>query len=203
MAAAKKSAVTRLALPARVAVGLLLAALPAVAYYLIFHSEIQTEINAAETRYATLQTELKTAKQAEDAYRQDVEELNQRERNKAELMKVLPEEAEYHAFLSSIQNVANLVGVELRAWTPREEVPEQFYARVPMQLELRGRFHQLARFFYNVGQSERIINMENITIKSPEAKDGEVLLTVTVLATAFHALTEAVPSEATRKRRGR
>lgn len=203
MASVKKSALSNLTMPAKLAVGLFMVALPAFAYYLVFHSDIQAEINAAETRHAGLQSELVAAQKAEDVYSQDVEELNRRERNKAELMKVLPEKAEYHAFLSSIQNVANLVGVELLAWTPREEVPDQFYARVPMQLELRGRFHQLARFFYNVGQSERIINMEDIVIKSPPAKDDEVLLTVTVLATAFHALGDTQPTQPKRNRRDR
>src|SRR5690606_9259443 len=121
--------------------------------------------------------------------------------NKAELMKVLPEDAEYHAFLSSVQTVANLVGVELVGWTPREEVPEQFYARVPMQLELRGKFHHLAKFFYNVGQSERIINMENISPKSPIVRDGEVYLSVSVLATAFHAIAEGPAAGRNRRER--
>ncbi len=191
MAAAKKNnTLTRLGLPAKLAIGVFMALLPALAYYLMFHLDIESEIEAAKGKHSKLQEELTVAKKAEELYRQDVEELNRRERNRAELVKVLPEAAEYHAFLSSVQSVANLVGVELAAWTPKEEVPEQFYARVPMQLELKGRFHQLAKFFYNMGNSERIINMENIALKKPEVKDGEVFLSVSVLATAFHAIAE-------------
>jgi type IV pilus assembly protein PilO len=86
-----------------------------------------------------------------------------------------------------------------------EEVPEEFYARVPMQLELSGRFHQLAKFFYNVGQLERIINLENISITTPTLVDEEIRLKTKVLATAFHALDDAAedPETATRKRRDR
>lgn len=204
MAAAKKTSLSRIGLPAKLAVGALFALLPAIAYYLMFHLDIEAEIQSAKTKHTKLQEELVVAKKAEDVYRQDVEELNRRERNRAELVKVLPETAEYHAFLSSVQSVANLVGVELVAWTPREEIPEQFYARVPMQLELKGRFHQLAKFFYNMGNSERIINMENISLKRPEMKDGEVFLNVSVLATAFHALAEgAAPADGAQSRRKR
>jgi type IV pilus assembly protein PilO len=195
VAAAKKNPLTRIGLPVKLALGLLFAVLPAVGYYLMFHLEIEDEIEGVKGRYTKLQQELAVAKKAEELYRQDVEELNRRERNRAELVKVLPEGAEYHAFLSSVQSVANLVGVELGAWTPKEEVPEQFYARVPMQLELKGRFHQLAKFFYNMGNSERIINMENISLKKPELKDGEVFLTVSVLATAFHAVADSTPAD--------
>lgn len=203
MAAAKKASIGGLPVAAKLGVGVLFVLLPAVAYYIVFHTEIEQEISAAQSQHTQLQTDLQTARKAEDAYRLDVEELNRRQRNKAELMKVLPEDAEYHAFLSSVQTVANLVGVELIGWTPREEVPEQFYARVPMQLELRGRFHHLAKFFYNVGQSERIINMENISIKNPVLRDSDVYLSVSVLATAFHALVEAQAGGATRNRRDR
>lgn len=204
MAATKKAAASAgLSLPAKVGAGVLFALLPAVAYYLVFHTEIEDEITSAQNQQARLRSELEVAKQAEEAYRLDVEELHRRQRNKAELIKVLPEDAEYHAFLSSVQNVANVVGVELVGWTPREEVPEQFYARVPMQLELRGRFHQLAKFFYNMGQSERIINMENISIKAPVIRDGEVYLSVSVLATAFHAIAEGSSGVGSRTRRDR
>lgn len=203
MAAAKKASIGGLPVAAKLGIGVLFVLLPAVGYYVVFHTEIEQEISAAQSQYTQLQTDLQTARKAEEAYRLDVEELNRRQRNKAELMKVLPEDAEYHAFLSSVQTVANLVGVELIGWTPREEVPEQFYARVPMQLELRGRFHHLAKFFYNVGQSERIINMENISIKNPVLRDSDVYLSVSVLATAFHAIVEAGAAGATRNRRDR
>jgi type IV pilus assembly protein PilO len=204
VAATKKAAASAgLSVPAKVGVGVLFALLPAAAYYLVFHTDIEDEITSAKNQQARLRSELEVAKQAEEAYRLDVEELHRRQRNKAELVKVLPEDAEYHAFLSSVQNVANVVGVELVGWTPREEVPEQFYARVPMQLELRGRFHQLAKFFYNMGQSERIINMENISIKSPVIRDGEVYLSVSVLATAFHAIADGSSGVGGRTRRDR
>lgn len=207
MAAAKKSSsMTKLSTPAKIAVGGLMLLLPAVGYYIVFHSEIQAEIDAEQNTHVRLREDLSAAQRAEHAYQKDLEELRERERNKRELMKILPATTEYPAFLSSIQNVANLVGVELSAWTPMDEVPEEFYARVPMQLELSGRFHQLAKFFYNVGQLERIINLENISITNPTVVDEEIRLKTTVLATAFHALDEtaaADPGTESRKRRDR
>jgi type IV pilus assembly protein PilO len=205
MAAAKKNRLAKLNPAARAGVVLLMLLLPAVGYYVIFHSEIQSEINAEENRHQVLQGQLKDALVAEHAYQKDLEELRERERTKRELMKVLPVSTEYPAFLSSVQSVANLVGVELQAWTPLEEVPEEFYARVPMKLSLEGRFHQLAKFFYNVGQLERIINMENIALASPEETNGEIHLKAEVLATAFHAVEEEAEAAAagSRNRRDR
>jgi type IV pilus assembly protein PilO len=74
-----------------------------------------------------------------------------------------------------------------------------------MQIELDGRFHQLAKFFYNVGQLERIINMENIALTTPTVIDQEIRLKAKVLATAFHAVEEETDAAgpASRKRRDR
>jgi type IV pilus assembly protein PilO len=203
MAAAKKPLLTKLGTPAKVLVGLLMLGLPAIGYYIVFHSEIQAEINAAKAKKKTLDQDLELAQKAEHDYRKDLEELRERERRRSELVKVLPVSTEYPAFLASVQNVANLVGVELTAWTPQEEVPEEFYARVPMRIELSGRYHRLAKFFYNVGQVERIINMENIVLEDPELVDGEVTLKVVVLATAFHAVDESIASPTDEKSRRR
>lgn len=200
MAAAKKSTLSRLGWPGKLAVGALMLLLPILGYYIVFHSEIQSEINAAKAKNQNLSQELIAAEKATKNYRKDLEELRERERRRAELAKVLPESTEYPAFLASVQNVANLVGVELTAWTPREEIPEEFYARVPMRIELSGRYHRLAKFFHNVGQIERIINMENIILHKPEMLDGEVQLKAQVLATAFHAVDESLEKPAADKR---
>jgi type IV pilus assembly protein PilO len=87
-----------------------------------------------------------------------------------------------------VQSVANVTGVSLSAWSPQSEVKEQYYARIPMKLELDGRFHQIAKFFYGVGQVDRIINMENISLINPTQKDEEIYVSVTALATAFRSL---------------
>jgi len=59
-----------------------------------------------------------------------------------------------------------------------------------MKVELSGKFMQIARFFYNVGQLDRIINMENIAMTDPRLVDNEVILKTEVLATAFHVVEE-------------
>jgi type IV pilus assembly protein PilO len=89
--------------------------------------------------------------------------------------------------------VANISGVALQAWTPQEEVLQKFFARVPMRLTLQGKFHQVAKFFYGVGQLDRIINVENISLSQPKTQNDELLLKVDCLATAFHTLGTPAP----------
>ena len=181
-----------------VAIGLL--AVTGVAYYVVFYGTLASEIQAAQAREEQLNQELAQARKAEFAYQKDLAELTERQQRQRELNKVLPMASEYPAFLSAIQNVANVAGVTLAGWAPNPEVSEQFYARVPMKLSLSGRYHQIAKFFYGVSQLDRIINLENVMLTKPEVKGEDVVVQAETLATAFRAVQEAGPADTGDKR---
>jgi len=187
---AQRSALSRLNLPAKIGIGFTLVVLSAVVYFVVFYGDLATSIKAEQGRERQLRTDLADAQKAQHAYQMDLAELTDRQQRQRELSKILPATTEYPAFLSAVQAVANVAGVNLVAWTPEDEAPEQFYSRVPMKLELSGRYHQIAKFFYGVGQLDRIINMENISLTEPSQKGDEVTLKVTALATAFHSIDE-------------
>jgi type IV pilus assembly protein PilO len=182
------SALAKLGLPAKIGIAAILLVLGGLVYWVVFFGDLSTSIRAEQTREQQLHQELATARKAEHAYQKDLAELADRQQRERELNKVLPATTEYPAFLSAIQSVANVTGVSLTAWTPQDEVPEEFYARVPMKLAIQGRYHRIAKFFYNVGQLDRIINMENIKITDPSASGDDIVLSVEALATAFHSL---------------
>lgn len=182
------AALRRLPLVAKLGIGAGLLSAILVAYFVIFYGDVSTRIEAARAKEQKLKDELSDARKAEFAYQKDMAELTERQQRQRELNKILPVTTEYPAFLSSVQNVANVAGVSLTAWSPIAEAPEQFYARVPMRVELTGRYHQIAKFFHGVGQLDRVINMENISLTDPKLVGEDVLLKAIGLATAFRAL---------------
>ncbi len=188
--AARESGLAKLPLLAKVGIGGGLLVLVGVAYFVVFYGDIASSIKAAEGSERQLRTDLADARKVEFAYQKDLQELSERQQRSRELEKILPTSTEYPSFLSSLQAVANIAGVSLSAWTPQPEVSEKFYARVPMKLEIFGKYHQVAKFFYGVGQLERIINMENISLTDPRKDGDEFLVKVEALATAFRAATE-------------
>jgi type IV pilus assembly protein PilO len=173
---------------AKVGVGALLTVLVGVAYFVLLYDDISEQIAKQKRDEHTLRADLTRVKQAEFEYHKDLAELTDRQQRQRDLNKILPETTEYPAFLSALQGVANISGVALQAWTPQEEVMQKFFARVPMRLTLRGKFHQVAKFFYGVGQLDRIINVENIALAEPKTQNDELLLKVDCLATAFHTI---------------
>lgn len=187
---ARESGLAKLPLLAKVGIGAGLLVLVGVAYFVVFYGDIASKIKAAEGQETKLRGDLADARKVEFAYQKDLQELTERQQRQRELEKILPTTTEYPSFLSSLQAVANVAGVSLSAWTPQQELAEKFYARVPMKLEIMGKYHQVAKFFYGVGQLERIINMENIALTDPKKDGDEFLVKVEALATAFRAVTE-------------
>jgi type IV pilus assembly protein PilO len=187
---AASDAISKLPMVAKLGIGLAVLGLTGVAYYVVFYGTLASEIQAAKAQEQQLGQELAKARRAEFAYQKDLAELTERQQRQRELNKILPMASEYPAFLSSIQNVANVAGVQLAGWSPSNEITEQYYARVPMKLTLVGRYHQVAKFFYGVSQLDRIINLENVVITKPEIKGEDVLVQAETLATAFRAVAD-------------
>jgi len=185
---------------AKVAVGGLFVLLVGVLYFVIFYNEVDGQLSAAQQRQAALEAELAKAEISKAEYQKDLEEKTRREQLARDQKKVLPDDPETPAFLSSIQSVATISGVNLTSWSPMDEVQQQFYAKVPMKLTLSGKFHQVAKFFHGVGQLDRIINVENIQIKKPKTEGDDVVVEVECLATAFRSLRLA--EEASKRKQG-
>jgi type IV pilus assembly protein PilO len=183
----------RLSLPAKFVFGLILSVVVAALYFVVFYADIDSQISSARAAEGALQGELAKAEEAKDAYQKDVEEKTRKQALEREQKKVLPDDPEMPAFLSAVQNVATVSGVNLMSYKPEDEVPDEYYVRVPMSLAMRGRFHQVARFFFGVGRLDRVINIEDIEMKIVKAEGAtadEIVLEVKCLATAFRAKRE-------------
>ncbi len=192
-AQANQSSLAKLSPPAKVGVGGLLMILVAALYWVVFYSDVSAKIKAAENEQSRLRGELATQQQAQASYIQDKDDLATRQQRQATLNKALPAETEAPAFLSALQQVANVSGVDLKAWQPMDEQTQAFYAKFPMKLELTGRFHQIAKFAYEAGRVERIINVENIEMSDPKLDGDEMQVKAKCLATMFHAVKAKPP----------
>jgi type IV pilus assembly protein PilO len=200
-ATAQGFSLAKLPLPARIGLGGVFVVLIALVYWVIFYTEISAKIEGANRQSNDLQTELARQQQAQAGYLVDRDELVMRQQRQRELNKVLPADTEAAAFLSALQQVSNVSGVDLKGWKPEDEQVQAYFAKVPMRLDLSGHFHQIAKFMYEVGRLDRIINIENIELSEPKVIGDDVDLKAHCLATTFHALkaqplTPTVPTAA-------
>jgi type IV pilus assembly protein PilO len=196
------SVLAKLPMLAKVGVGALFVGLIGVAYFVVFYGDLASSISAEQSKEQKLRADLSSARQNEFSYQKDLAELSERQQRQRELVKILPTDTEYPAFLSAVQNVANVSGIALTAWAPLPEETDQFYSRVPMKVTLTGRYHQIAKFFNGVGQLDRVINMENISLLDPKPDGSDVVVKCDALATAFRAKPEAPAGTTTADKRG-
>jgi type IV pilus assembly protein PilO len=187
MAPPKDSPLARVPGWGKLLAGILATLLTASVYWFFFYSDTAAKIEGANRQKKQLRDDLAAQQQAQASYFADRDELAVREQRARELNKVLPPESEEDAFLSAVQTASNAAGIDLKAYAPMEEVSQNFYAKVPMKLELSGKFHQIAKFAFELGKVDRIINVENIELSEPKVVGDEVVLHGRCLATAFHA----------------
>lgn len=183
-----QSVLNKIPLAGKFGIGVGLSLLLLFGYWFIFYSDVASKIEGAERQKKDLKTQFVDQQQVQATYFADRGELALREQHARELNKVLPSDAQEDAFLSAIQTASNAAGIELKGYSPADEVAETFYSKVPMQLDISGNFHQIAKFAYELGKVDRIINVENIVLTDPSIAGDEIALRGRCLATAFHAL---------------
>jgi type IV pilus assembly protein PilO len=190
-----QSAIAKLPTAAKAGIGAGVVAVLLFGYWFVFYSDVASKIEGAQRQKKALRDQLAQQEQAEATYFADRGELALREQRARELNKVLPPDSQEDAFLSSVQQASNAAGIDLKGYSPTEEIQQAFYAKVPMRLEMSGRFQQIAKFAYELGKIDRIINVEDIELTDPKLVGDEIILRGRCLATAFHALK---PKEAPR-----
>ncbi|MGD8858408.1 MAG: type 4a pilus biogenesis protein PilO [Myxococcales bacterium] len=155
-------------------------------YYVGFHMTLVEEIESAERKHGALERQLEEAHDRQKEYLKLREEVAAREALDQQNLRILPVNAEIPAFLDDLNRLAELSGLEMANVSPASERAEKFFVAVPVELRLQGRYHQLAKFFYNISRLERAINMEDISLSVGKKNDDDaVTLAVRVSATTF------------------
>ena len=103
----------------------------------------------------------------------------------------LPDRKEIPDLLSSISNKVKESGLDILIFRPRAENIQEFYAEIPVDIVVRGGFHNVAAFFDEVGRFNRLVNIANIELRNPKAKEDQVIMEVSTVATTFRFLDEA------------
>lgn len=176
---------TKLPSSSKVLLLALLLALLGAAYYSLLHGPLNEEIDAVVAQKVILDDQLTKSKELQARFLKLREELEVRKLAEVELVRVLPPRAEIATMLAELNRLAELSGLSIQAVEPLGEEASQYYYRIPVNVAVSGKYHQLAKFFYNVSRLQRAINMENIVITEPRLLGEDLVLKVRVLATTF------------------
>lgn len=103
----------------------------------------------------------------------------------------LPDSKEIPELLSSISGRAREAGLEILIFRPKAENLRDFYAEIPVDIVVRGGFHNVVTFFDEVGRLNRLVNIRNIEMRNPEVKGTKMSVQTSTQAITFRFLDEA------------
>jgi type IV pilus assembly protein PilO len=160
-----------LKLPTPKKVLILVALLVAIAglYLYALIIPIQDELKVAKRELSKLEQELNNSKAIArelPKFKEQVGRLNEELKN---ALTQLPNEKEIPEILKTISSLGKESGLEFTLFRPKPEAPQQFYAKVPIELVALGNYHNVGIFFDKVSKLPRIINV--IDFNMARAKD--------------------------------
>ena len=161
-----------------------------VLYYVFILGPRVMETNELRQRVTQMEED-RERKQARTADRDKaVAQLQEVETALARAMTQLPDRKEIPDLLSSISLLGRDSGLDILVFRQRPEAYREFYAEVPVEMEVRGTYHQVAAFLDQVGRLDRIVNVSNIEVTKPEIEGGDLVLKARSRVTTFRFLSE-------------
>jgi len=159
-------------------------------YVFLFHiprsrdlSIKQEKVINLENERVKLQAMLRDQKTADAEIREVAARFN---RVKAQL----PEEKEIPELLRQVSNLGRDSGLEVTLFRQKLENLHDVYADVPVEMSVRGGYHQIALFFDKVRRLDRIVNLSDISVKNPQAVDEQIQVESSFFATTYRFLSE-------------
>ncbi|MGZ3513102.1 MAG: type 4a pilus biogenesis protein PilO [Thermodesulfobacteriota bacterium] len=155
-------------------------------YLYVFFLPWQDSMGVARGELSKLTKELNESR----AITRDLQKFkDQVERLNVELKSALtqlPNEKEIPEILKSISSLGKESSLEFTLFRPKPEVPQQFYAQVPIELTVLGSYHNIGLFFDKVSKLPRIINVVDFNMTRAKGRtESEVLVKTSCMINTY------------------
>jgi len=177
--------------------------LPVVLFYFFFYSPNQNKIKGLAAKKVSLTAEVKRAEMAAknlQKYKDEVAEANKRFQ---EIAIVLPKKKEIPNLLRNISDLGKGAGLDFLSFKPGSEIPKDFYAEIPINISIRGPYHNMGYFLDQVSKLDRIVTVDNIKMGSPKKVGGEMLLNSSCRLVTYRFTNTQVSKPDDKKKKGR
>jgi len=171
------------------AVGLCFAVLAAVLIYMFVWQSERPDLAKYQDEEQKLRGEFKQKHQKAVNLKVYKDQLNDIERSFGALLRQLPGKTEVPNLLVDISQTGLAAGLQEKLFEPGTEIKRDFYAELPIKIELTGSYHQFGQFVSGIAALPRIVTLHNIQIK-PASKDSYDQLTLDLTAKTYRYLDE-------------
>jgi len=106
------------------------------------------------------------------------EQLAEMEESFGAMVRQLPDKTEVAGLLVDVSQTGLAAGLEFELFRPRPEIPQDFYAVLPISINVVGDYHEFGEFVSGLAALPRIVTIHNIKI-SPVKNAGKLRLQAT------------------------
>lgn len=160
-------------------------------YYSFLYSPMSEEIANLTDSVEIARTQIALKQRQATNLSRLQRELKASEMQLRKVVAQLPDKKEIAGLLTQISAQAQRAGLKILLFRPRAENFQDFYAEVPVDITVKGSFHDTVSFFDALGRLDRLVNIHSIGFKNPTISGEKVILETTSVATAFRFLNDA------------
>jgi type IV pilus assembly protein PilO len=80
------------------------------------------------------------------------------------MLRQLPDKTEVPDLLVDVSQTGLAAGLEFKLFKPLGEVPREFYAELPISIEVEGKYHEFGEFISGIAALPRIVTIHDISI---------------------------------------
>lgn len=171
--------------PVRLGGVLLLLAGVVSGYYFMIYQDQDVKLANLQGQAEELQRKLNKVRIIASNLTEFEQEVANLERKLALVVKQLPSRKQFEDLLRDISTAGKKVGVAIKSIERTGEVNHSFYIEVPFKIEIEGSYHDTARFFEQLGNLPRIVNIGSMDISTTRETDLGTVLKTKGTATTF------------------
>jgi len=155
-------------------------------FFYLVHMPKTVEIERLKLSYSDLQTRVAKAKKDAENLEKYRKQYKEAEGKFKLALQLLPDKKEIPSLLEGISRSGRQSGLEFLLFKPEKEIRKEFYAEIPVKIEVTGGYHNLAVFFAKVAQLPRIVNISDLSIKGASpTQEGQGALKASCAATTY------------------
>ncbi len=156
----------RQAMPVKMAMMLVLAAVIGGAGYYFMVMPIMDKNKADAATLATKQKENDELR-AFESKSADLDRQIAALKQQLEIQKnIVPDEKDADKFILLLQSTASDSGIALRSLQAKNTVNREYYTEVPFTIEIDGSYFQVLNYFQKLSAQTRIVNVEGLTMRT-------------------------------------
>lgn len=120
-----------------------------------------------------------------EAYRAQMTDV---EKTFGALLKQLPDKSEMDGLLTDVNQAGLGRGLQFELFKPSQETIKEFYAELPITIEVVGGYHDLGAFASDVSKLPRIVTLNDLDIQRQDKNSRNGVLVMNAIAKTYRYL---------------